>query len=176
MSPAAKKKTEDTSSDNKVPTLNLGNLSPAEGAVRNRKRKGRGRSSGHGKTCNRGHNGEGQRAGRSRKRGFEGGQMPLYRRIPKLDGFRNLNKRNWLEINIGEIEAVFPDKTELTYEDFRDAGLLHRKMDGIRILGNGEVTKAYTIDAHHATKSATEKIEKAGGKVNLVQPAQKKRR
>lgn len=172
MSPAAKKKTEAQSAA-EMPAITLGNLSPAKGAVRNRKRVGRGRASGHGKTCNRGHNGEGQRSGRSRKRGFEGGQMPLYRRIPKLDGFRNLNKRNWLEINVGEIEAVFPDKTELTYEDFRDAGLLHRKMDGVRILGNGEVSKAYTIEAHHATKSATEKLEKAGGKVTLVQPAQK---
>lgn len=163
MSSAPVKNTADAST-----SINLGNLAPADGAARLRRRKGRGRASGHGKTCNRGHNGEGQRSGCSRKRGFEGGQMPLYRRIPKLDGFRVINQRVWLEINVGEIEAVFPDKTELTYDDFRDAGLLTRKMDGIRILGNGEFTKAYTVQAHHATKSATEKFEKAGGSLNLI--------
>ncbi len=150
-------------------TLSLTDLRPAKGATKNKLRVGRGRASGAGKTSNRGHNGEGQRSGRSRKRGFEGGQMPGYRRMPKINGFRVINRRNWLEVNIGDLEQILlPEENELTYELLLTGGLMKSKHDGVRLLGNGEVKRALTVEAHYVTPSAKAKIEAVGGTVKLI--------
>ena len=147
-------------------TITLEDLRPAEGSTHKTKRVGRGRSSGRGKTSCRGHNGEGQRSGRSSKRGFEGGQMPAYRRLPKLKGFQVINARNYAAINVGRLEEL--NITEITLEALKEIGRAHPSCDGLRILGNGEIKKAITVKATYVTPSAKEKIEAAGGKVELV--------
>lgn len=147
-------------------TIAIEDLRPAEGATKKTKRVGRGRSSGHGKTSCRGHNGEGQRSGRSAKRGFEGGQMPAFRRIPKLKGFTNHNALDYAEINVSDIEKI--DAKEISLELLKELGKAHPKTVALRVLGNGELTKAVTIKARHFTKSALEKIEKSGGKAEIV--------
>jgi large subunit ribosomal protein L15 len=155
-----------------LPPITLSNLSPAEGSTRPRLRVGRGRASGAGKTCNRGHNGEGQRSGNSTKRGFEGGQMPGYRQMPKRNGFQLINRRKWLELNIGDVDALLTEEeTALTYEMLAEWGLLRRGMDGVRILGSGEISRKVTVQAHYVTGSAREKLEAAGGKVELFTAA-----
>jgi len=146
--------------------ITLEDLRPAEGATKKTVRVGRGRSSGCGKTSSRGHNGEGQRSGRTSKRGFEGGQMPAYRRLPKLKGFQIINQRNYAQINVGRLEALGLD--EISLETLKKARKAHPSCDGLRILGNGEIKKALTIKADYVTPSAKEKIEKAGGKIELV--------
>ena len=147
-------------------TITLEDLRPAEGSTHKTKRVGRGRSSGHGKTSCRGHNGEGQRSGQSSKRGFEGGQMPGYRQMPKLKGFKIINKLNYAEINVGRLEQLGME--EITLAALKSAKKVHPSADGLRILGNGEIKKAVTVKANYVTPSAKEKIEKAGGKVELV--------
>ena len=147
-------------------TIKLEDLRPAEGSTHKSKRVGRGRSSGHGKTSCRGHNGEGQRSGSSSKRGFEGGQMPAYRRLPKLKGFQVINKLNYAEINVGRIAQL--ELKEVSLEVLKEAGRVHPSADGLRILGNGEIKSAVTVKASYVTPSAKEKIEAAGGKVELV--------
>jgi len=150
-------------------TIELTDLRPAKGAVKAKLRVGRGRASGAGKTSNRGHNGEGQRSGRSRKRGFEGGQMPGYRRMPKINGFRVINARNWLELNIGDLEQILlPEENELTYELLLTGGLMKLNHDGVRLLGKGELKRKLTIEAHYVTPAAREKIEAAGGVIKLI--------
>jgi len=144
----------------------LEDLAPAEGATSKSKRVGRGRSSGHGKTSCRGANGEGQRSGQSSKRGFEGGQMPSYRRLPKLKGFQVINARNYAEINVGKLESL--KIKEVTLAALKEAKKVHPSCDGLRILGNGEVKKAIKVVADYVTPSAKEKIEAVGGKVELV--------
>ena len=146
--------------------ITLEDLRPAEGSTGKSKRVGRGRSSGHGKTSCRGHNGEGQRSGRSSKRGFEGGQMPAYRRLPKLKGFQIINARNYAEINVGKLEDL--GMTEVSLAALKEARKAHPSCDGLRILGNGEIKKAVTVKADYVSPSAKEKIEAAGGKVELV--------
>ena len=149
-----------------TPALTLDNLRPGLGAQKDKVRKGRGRASGAGKTCNRGHNGEGQRSGRSSKRGFEGGQMPGYRRFPKLDGFRNLNDREWLELNLNQLAGFA--STDITLDMMIESRVLKRRHSGVRILGGGECPKGVTVQAHYVTPSALEKITAAGGKVELI--------
>ena len=146
--------------------ITLEDLRPAEGSTHKSKRVGRGRSSGHGKTSCRGHNGEGQRSGRTAKRGFEGGQMPAYRRLPKLKGFQVINKLNYAEINVGRIAQL--ELKEVSLEVLKEAKRVHPSADGLRILGNGEIKKAVTVKASYVTPSAKAKIEAAGGKVELV--------
>ncbi|HEY9686787.1 MAG TPA: 50S ribosomal protein L15 [Coleofasciculaceae cyanobacterium] len=149
-------------------TLSLTDLRPAKGAVKTKLRVGRGRASGAGKTSNRGHNGEGQRSGRSSKRGFEGGQMPGYRQMPKINGFRVVNPRNWLELNVGDLEQILlPEESELNYELLLTGGLLKLKHDGVRILGKGELKRKISVEAHYVTPAAREKIEAAGGSIKL---------
>ncbi|MDR1168195.1 MAG: 50S ribosomal protein L15 [Heliobacteriaceae bacterium] len=143
--------------------MTLEDLRPAEGAVHKVKRVGRGRSSGRGKTSCRGHNGEGQRSGRSAKRGFEGGQMPGYRQMPKLKGFNNIHALNYAQINVGRIDAL--KLKEISLETLKEAGKAHPSAVGLRVLGSGEIKKAVTVKADHVTPSAKEKIEAAGGKV-----------
>ena len=147
-------------------TITLEDLKPAEGSTHKTKRVGRGRSSGRGKTSCRGHNGEGQRSGNSSKRGFEGGQMPGYRQMPKLKGFKIINQLQYAEINVGRIAQY--DMKEVSLEILKEAGRVQDSCVGLRVLGSGELKKAVTVKACYVTPSAKEKIEKAGGKVELV--------
>ena len=147
-------------------TITLEDLRPAEGATSKTKRVGRGRSSGHGKTSCRGHNGEGQRSGCSSKRGFEGGQMPAYRRLPKLKGFKLINQLKYAELNVGALEKL--GITEVSLAILKELRKAHPSCDGLRILGNGEITKAVKITADHITPQAKTKIEAAGGSVELI--------
>ncbi len=146
--------------------IELTDLAPAAGATSKSKRVGRGRSSGMGKTSCRGNNGEGQRSGRSSKRGFEGGQMPAYRRLPKLKGFEIINKINTAAVNVGRLEQW--GITEVSLETLIDAKRIHPSSQALRIIGNGELSKSITVKANYVTPQAKEKIEKAGGKVELV--------
>lgn len=146
--------------------ITLEDLKPAEGATHKTKRVGRGRSSGHGKTSCRGANGEGQRSGRSAKRGFEGGQMPAYRRLPKLKGFKIINQLKYAEINVGALEKF--NLKEISLESLKEIKKAHPSCDGLRILGNGEISKKVTVKANYFTPQAKEKIEAAGGKVELI--------
>ena len=146
--------------------ITLEDLRTAEGATSSSKRVGSGRASGHGKTSCRGHNGEGQRSGRSSKRGFEGGQMPSYRQLPKLKGFQLINRRNWAEINVGRIDAL--NLKEISLETLKEIRKVHPSSDGLRVLGNGELKSAITVKAVYVSPSAKAKIEAAGGKVELV--------
>jgi len=147
-------------------TITLEDLKPAEGSTSKSKRVGRGRSSGKGKTCGHGHNGEGQRSGQSAKRGFEGGQMPAFRRLPKLKGFKLINQLNCAEITIGKIERL--GLKEISLEILKANRKAHPSSDLLRILGNGELTIAVTVKASHVTPQAKAKIEAAGGKVELI--------
>lgn len=140
--------------------MKLNELRPNPGATKNRKRIGRGPGSGTGKTAGRGHNGQKSRAGYSQKRGFEGGQMPLQRRIPKR-GFKNPFRKEYVTFNVSMFEAK--SLSEITLEDYKKLGLAKKLQDGVKILGDGELTKAVTIHAHKFSKVAREKIEKAGG-------------
>ena len=146
--------------------IKIEDLRPAKGSTGKIKRVGRGRSSGWGKTSCRGNNGEGQRAGRSSKRGFEGGQMPGYRQMPKLKGFKNFIAICYAAINVSELANVQAD--EITLESLKAEGKVSSKAEALRVLGNGELTKAVKVSARYFTESAKEKIEKAGGKAQLV--------
>ena len=146
--------------------ITLEDLKPAEGSVKKSKRVGRGRSSGHGKTSCRGNNGEGQRSGNSHKRGFEGGQMPSYRQMPKLKGFKNKFREVSAAINVARLAELDAEVIDLTY--LQETGRAHSSAVALRILGNGEISKAITVKASYFSPSAKEKIENAGGKVELV--------
>ena len=146
--------------------ITLSDLKPAEGSTSKSKRVGRGRSSGHGKTSCRGHNGEGQRSGNSSKRGFEGGQMPAYRRLPKLKGFQVINKINYAEVNVSRLDAY--KLSEVSLESLKEAKRIHPSSEGLRIMGNGDIKTAVNVKANYVTPAAKAKIEAAGGKVELV--------
>jgi large subunit ribosomal protein L15 len=148
--------------------LALNNLHPAPGSTHRKKRVGRGPGSGLGKTSGRGHKGQKSRSGYSAKRGFEGGQMPLHRRLPKR-GFTNIFKKEWLEVSLEKLEASFNVGEEITPEILHQRGLIKKAKHDLVILGNGEFTKALTISAHRFTKSAIEKIAKAGGTANKIE-------
>ncbi|HVW76405.1 MAG TPA: 50S ribosomal protein L15 [Alloacidobacterium sp.] len=145
--------------------MNLSNLRAPKKANRNKKRVGRGMGSGHGKTSTRGHKGQGSRSGSSLMRGFEGGQMPLHRRLPKR-GFTNIFRTEYTVLNLDRLAEL--GESELTLEFFAAKGLLKKNEGLLKILGNGELTAAITVHAHKFSKSAQEKIEKAGGKAILV--------
>ncbi len=144
---------------------NLSNLRAPRKANTGRKRVGRGMGSGMGKTATRGHKGQGSRSGFSLMRGFEGGQMPLHRRLPKR-GFTNIFRTEYTIVNLDRIAALGVD--EIGLDDYRKLGLASSKSAPIKILGSGELSKAVTIQAHKFSKSAAEKIEKAGGKAVVV--------
>lgn len=146
--------------------LNLEDIRPAEGATHTKKRKGRGIASGHGKTSCRGNNGEGQRSGNSHKRGFEGGQMPSYRQMPKLKGFKNKFREASAEINVARLAELNVEEVDLAY--LQGVKKAHSSAVALRVLGNGEISKAVVVRATYFSPSAKEKIEKAGGKVELV--------
>uniref|UniRef100_A0A7V4XTC0 Large ribosomal subunit protein uL15 n=1 Tax=Acidobacterium capsulatum TaxID=33075 RepID=A0A7V4XTC0_9BACT len=145
--------------------MNLSNLRAPKKANRNRKRVGRGMGSGHGKTSTRGHKGQRSRSGSRSMRGFEGGQMPLHRRMPKR-GFTNIFRTEYTVLNLSRLAEL--NETELTIDAFIAKGLLDKRNGLLKILGNGELTSAITVHAHKFSKSAQEKIEKAGGKAILV--------
>ena len=148
---------------------NLSNLRAPKQANSNKKRVGRGMGSGMGKTSTRGHKGQGSRSGSSLMRGFEGGQMPLHRRLPKR-GFTNIFRVEYTVINLTRIASVAQEKgvSEIGLDDYKKLGLCSSKKELIKILGNGELTSAISISAHKFSKSAQEKIEKAGGKAILA--------
>ncbi|MDJ0837417.1 MAG: 50S ribosomal protein L15 [Acidobacteriota bacterium] len=146
--------------------MKLNELKPNAGATRSRKRLGRGPGSGTGKTAGRGHKGQKSRSGYSAKRGFEGGQMPLQRRIPKR-GFKNPFRKEYVIFNLSTFENR--DVTEIKLEDYVKLGLAKKLHDGVKILGNGELTKAITVHAHKFSKSAREKIEAAGGSCVVIE-------
>ena len=143
---------------------NLSNLRAPKKANSNRKRVGRGMGSGMGKTSTRGHKGQGSRSGSSLMRGFEGGQMPLHRRLPKR-GFTNIFRTEYTVLNLDRLAEL--TETELTLERLAELGLTKKK-GLLKILGNGELTTAITVHAHKFSKSAQEKIERAGGKVVVL--------
>jgi large subunit ribosomal protein L15 len=145
--------------------MNLSNLKAPKKANRNRKRVGRGMGSGHGKTSTRGHKGQGSRSGSSLMRGFEGGQMPLHRRLPKR-GFTNIFRTEYTVLNLDRLAEL--NESELTLEKFVAKGFLRGRNELLKILGNGEIGSAITVHAHKFSKTAQEKIEKAGGKVVVV--------
>jgi large subunit ribosomal protein L15 len=144
---------------------NLSNLRAPRKANTERKRVGRGMGSGMGKTSTRGHKGQGSRSGSSLMRGFEGGQMPLHRRLPKR-GFTNIFRTEYTVINLDRL-AEF-NVSEIALEDYKKLGLVSSKNALVKILGSGELTSAITVHAHKFSKSAAEKIEKAGGKVVVL--------
>lgn len=133
-----------------------------------RKRKARGMGSGNGKTAGRGHRGQGQRSGPHKKAGFEGGQMPLYRRIPKKKHFIMPNKSNWAVVNVGALSSLFKAGDSVDFDAIVEKSLIDHRADGLRVLGGGELTIALNITASYVTASAREKIESAGGSVLIV--------
>ncbi|RYD36376.1 MAG: 50S ribosomal protein L15 [Verrucomicrobiaceae bacterium] len=151
--------------------MRLNTLSPNKGAKHRTKRLGCGESSGHGKTSGKGHKGQKARAGGTVRHGFEGGQMPIYRRLPKK-GFNNVAfGYKWAVINVGDLEAAFEDGMEINEITLREAKFVKGRWDGVKILGNGELTKKFTVSVDRISASAREKIEKAGGKVDAGTPA-----
>ena len=148
--------------------LALNNLSPAPGSTHKKKRVGRGPGSGLGKTAGKGHKGQKSRSGYSRKIGFEGGQMPLQRRLPKR-GFTNIFKKQWIEISLAKLEENFGAGEEITPEILHERGLIKKAKHDLVILGTGDISKALKIRAHRFTKSAKEKIESAGGTVSEIE-------
>jgi len=146
--------------------MRLHDLRPAEGSTKSKKRVGRGTGSGHGTTAGRGSNGQNSRSGGGVRPGFEGGQMPLFRRIPKR-GFHNKFKKQWTVINV-EILNDFEDGTEITPEVLLQTGVVSKLNYGLKILGDGELNKKLTVKANKFTQSAINKIEAAGGKAEVI--------
>ena len=147
--------------------MKLNELKPAAGSTKTGKRKGRGHATGNGKTAGRGHNGQNSRSGGGVRVGFEGGQMPLYRRIPKR-GFTNARfKNNYAEVSLESLNT-FRSGSVVDEAKMIEAGLVNRLLDGIVILGNGEITKKLTVKASRFTKTEAQKIEAAGGKAEVV--------
>jgi large subunit ribosomal protein L15 len=145
--------------------MNLSGLRPPAGQTRQRKRVGRGMGSGHGKTSGRGTKGQRSISGFSQKRGFEGGQMPLHRRLPKR-GFTNIFKKEYALVNLGRLDKMEGD--EFTPDRLRDMGVVKKLGDGLKVLGGGELTRAIRVEAHLFSKSAVEKIQAAGGSVTVI--------
>lgn len=146
--------------------MKLHDLQPAAGSTKTRKCKGRGMGSGNGKTAGRGHKGQWARSGGGVRPGFEGGQMPLTRRLPKR-GFHNIFAKNYAEVNVAQLN-VLENGTEVTFETLVAQGLVSKKYDGVRILGKGALEKKLTVKAAGITASAKEKIEAAGGKAEVI--------
>ena len=146
--------------------MRLDELQPAEGSKFAPKRVGRGIGSGTGKTSGKGHKGQNARSGGGVRPGFEGGQMPLYRRLPKR-GFKNIFAKQYVSINVEDLNKL-EDGTEVTAEVLKEAGIISKTIDGVKILGRGEVTKKLTVKVAKYSASAKEKIEKAGGKAEVM--------
>ena len=145
--------------------MNLSTVRAPKGSSEKRKRIGRGMGSGMGKTSTRGHKGQGSRSGSRTMRGFEGGQMPLHRRLPKR-GFTNIFKTEYAVVNLADIAKL--GEATVTLETFHTSGLVRKKSLPVKVLGDGELKKAVTVQAHKFSKSAAEKIAKAGGKAEVL--------
>ena len=146
--------------------MKLHDLKPAAGSKKDSYRKGRGHGSGNGKLAGRGRDGQNSRSGGGVRVGFEGGQMPLYRRIPKR-GFNNIFAKQYAEVNVEKLNG-FKKGTVVSAEMLYEMGIIGKKLDGLSVLGNGEITTSITVKAKRFTKSATMKIEAAGGKVEVI--------
>ena len=146
--------------------MKLHELSPKQGSKKKRKRVGRGPGSGHGKTSCRGQKGQKARSGGGPGRGFEGGQTPIHRRLPKR-GFTNIFRKEYEIVNIRDLKVFEPNKV-ISIEELKQAGLVKGKGDGVKLLGDGEISYPLFIKVHKASKSAIEKIEASGGKVELI--------
>ncbi len=149
--------------------IGLNNIHKPAGSTHKKKRVGRGPGSGTGKTAARGNKGQKSRSGYSGKTGFEGGQMPLHRRLPKR-GFTNIFKKEWIEVSLAAIDKHFEANDEVTPEILHERGLIKKAKHDVVVLGTGELSKALRISAHRFTKSAREKIERVGGAANLITP------
>jgi len=147
--------------------MRLHELSPAPGAVKKRKRVGRGPGSGHGKTATRGTKGQKSRSGGGKGPGFEGGQTPMYRRLPKLPGFRNPFKKVYALVNVDQLNA-FDAGSVVDPQALQQAGIIKKESLSVKVLGRGEIEKAITVRAHEFSGSAVKKIEEAGGKVESL--------
>jgi large subunit ribosomal protein L15 len=145
--------------------MNLSDLRPPAGQKHAPKRIGRGMGSGHGKTSARGHKGQHAGTGFSQKRGFEGGQMPLHRRLPKR-GFTNIFKKQYAIVNLGRLEKLEGDT--FNADRLIELGIIHKVGDGLKVLGTGQLTRRITVEAHQFSKSALEKIKQAGGKAQQI--------
>ena len=145
--------------------MNLHDLEPAPGSTKNRKRVGRGHGSGKGGTSGRGMNGQGSRAGGTKAPGFEGGQTPLAMRLPKLPGFRNINRKEYLPVNVSRLEDKYEAGETVNHETLVEKGIIKHADALVKVLGDGEITKALTVNVDKVSASAQAKIEAAGGKV-----------
>ncbi|GAB4351556.1 MAG: 50S ribosomal protein L15 [Candidatus Abyssubacteria bacterium] len=146
--------------------MELNTISPAKGAKKKPKRVGRGPGSGRGKTAGKGHKGQKARSGPKSARGYEGGQMPLQRRVPKR-GFRNIFKKLYEVVNVEQLN-IFESGTEISPETLRQKGMVKLNRDGVKILGNGELKTSLTVRANLFSRSAKDKIEAAGGKAEVI--------
>lgn len=146
--------------------MKLFELTPSVGSTKDSKRKGRGHGSGNGKTAGRGHKGQNARSGGGVRVGFEGGQMPIYRRLPKR-GFTNIFAKQYAEVKIADLNK-FEDGAVVDAQALKDAGIISKTLDGIKVLGNGEISKKVTVKASKFTSAAKEKIEAAGGKAEVM--------
>ena len=146
--------------------MKLFELKPGEGSTKDTKRKGRGHGSGNGKTAGRGHKGQKARSGGGVRIGFEGGQMPIYRRLPKR-GFNNVFAKQYAEIKVSDLNK-FENGAVVDAAALKEAGIIKKSLDGIKVLGNGDVTVKVTVKAAKFTESAKAKIEAAGGKVEVM--------
>lgn len=147
--------------------MKIHELTPAPGSVKEAKRKGRGAGSGNGKTAGKGHKGQKARSGGGVRPGFEGGQMPLQRRIPKR-GFNNIFATNYVAINVGVLDQKFNDGDVVDAAAIKSSGIIKNTKDGIKILGEGTLTKKLTVKAAAYSESAKQKIEEAGGKAEVI--------
>jgi len=147
--------------------MRLNDLHPAPGSTHARKRLGRGTGSGHGGTSTRGVKGQKARTSGGVRPGFEGGQTPLYRRLPQRRGFRNVNRKEYAIVNLDDLER-FEAGTEVTPDLLVESGIVKKVMDGIKLLGDGELTKALTVRVHKFSKSAEEKVRAAGGTAEVI--------
>ena len=145
--------------------MNLSALRPPAGQTKTRKRIGRGMGSGHGKTATRGSKGQRAGTGFGQKRGFEGGQMPLHRRLPKR-GFTNIFKTQFAIVNLGRLEKLEGDT--FTVDHLRSIGIVKKTGDRVKVLGSGQLTRSITVEAHQFSKSALDKIQKAGGTAQVI--------
>jgi large subunit ribosomal protein L15 len=151
--------------------IGIHNIGAPKGANKNKKRLGRGPGSGTGKTAGRGHKGQKSRSGYSGRPGFEGGQMPLQRRLPKR-GFTNIFKKVWIEVKLSELEKRFDEADHITPELMAERGMIKKshltRFDGVVVLGGGDVSKKLDVSAHRFSRSAKEKLEAAGGTATLI--------
>ncbi len=146
--------------------MKLHELSPAPGSVKSNYRKGRGPGSGNGKTAGKGHKGQNARSGGGVRPGFEGGQLPLYRKLPKR-GFKNRFATHYAIVNVGTLNARYEDGATVTLADLMEKGVINKALDGLKVLGDGELTKKLNVEAKIFSATAKEKIEAAGGKIEV---------